>query len=148
MTMVDFERCVLINWKKILTQRGNPCSGKKKDELVDLAAQAEGKYESLDVCNHKESKRKRHWITDNVDFYPRCNSQNGPVWGCRMMSLRNARIENMKKSTFLITWLSWLFYHCPPCLSEKSTTCHNLKRTHGLWSSEHSILPLIPSPYF
>ena len=30
----------------------------------------------------------------DVDFYPRCNSPNGPVRVCRMMALSNAKLEN------------------------------------------------------
>ena len=41
------------------------CAGKKKDELVDLAARAEGKYEPLEACDHEESERKRRRIVEN-----------------------------------------------------------------------------------
>ena len=51
--------------KNFLTQQGIQCSGKKKDELVDLAAQAVGKYEPLEACDHKESERKRRHIVEN-----------------------------------------------------------------------------------
>ena len=51
--------------KNFLTQRGIPCSGKKKDELVDFAVRAEGKYEPLEACDHKELERKRHRIVEN-----------------------------------------------------------------------------------
>ena len=52
--------------KNFLTQRGNPCSGKKKNELVDLAARAEGKYKPLEVSDHKKSEQKKCRIVENV----------------------------------------------------------------------------------
>ena len=42
--------------KNFFTQQGISCSGKKKDELVDLAVRAEGKYEPLEACDHEKSE--------------------------------------------------------------------------------------------
>ena len=38
---------------------------KEKDELVELAAQAEGNYEPLEACDHKELEGKRRCIVEN-----------------------------------------------------------------------------------
>ena len=42
--------------KKYLTDRGIPSTGKKKDELVELAMRAQRKYEVLEVCDHLDSE--------------------------------------------------------------------------------------------
>ena len=84
-----------------LTQRGIPCSGKEMDELVDLAAQAEGKYEPLEACNHKESERKWRRIVDNdgtMSTFTQDAMYQMALFGSGMIALRNAKCENCNTS--------------------------------------------------
>ena len=42
--------------KKILKSRGINCSGKNKEELVQLAAKAVEKYDVIEPCDQTESE--------------------------------------------------------------------------------------------
>ena len=63
---VNFRGMQVGQLKNYLTGRGIPNKGKKKDELVELAVRAQGKYELLEKCDHVESERKRRRV-ERVD---------------------------------------------------------------------------------
>ena len=48
--------------KKILTDRGIPCNGKLRAELVTLAQKAVKLYREREGCDHELSERKRRCV--------------------------------------------------------------------------------------
>ena len=54
--------------KKILNDRGIPCAGKTKEELMGLVEKGWCRYEVKEGCDHEESERKRRRVVGDDGY--------------------------------------------------------------------------------